>query len=96
VTVGPAWGWETGIKGLLGGEHSAKGQSQEVKWWMSPRDIVNSPYQPEKGGRERYWEAMASATGRRLGLGVRIQDYNWKHSMDKHSNLILNRTGDKI
>jgi len=25
---------------------------------------------------------MASATGRRLGLGVKIQDYNRKHSHD--------------
>jgi len=39
---------------------------------------------------------MASATGRWLGLGVKIIDYNWKHSMDRNSNLHLNKTGDKI
>ena len=80
VTEGPAWGYETGMWGLLGGDISDKiivrdNESRNMR--SSWNDVVRgqtSPYQGREeigSGRQRYRSHMFSQTGKRIGFGVR-------------------------
>lgn len=69
---GPARGYETGIRGLMGGEQHGKSYSVERIGYLNQTHIGNtSPYQWENQGKSRYKEHMSQETGNRVGMGVR-------------------------
>ena len=68
--TGPARGYETGIRGLLGGEVAQKSYSVERIGKHRTNAQGASPYQFENQGKSRYQEHMSVETKKRLGLGV--------------------------
>ncbi len=39
---------------------------------------------------------MASATGRRIGIGAKLDEFNKSHSQQKQTKISLNRTSNKL